>query len=636
MVALFKRRTDQEPAIRIAPAPAPGDRPARDRGQRLQIEKGVPSLRRLIAPDSIDRTRTDRLVVGRNAVRSFLITALPRRVSPGWVQTIMGLWQDLDLAIHLEPYRDIEARDELAILITRLATRRQFQKGSVRDVQDLEAAEVDLWNLRNLLAQNEVRLWRVTITGNVYVPTTDLEADTEALENASSAVEERVGSKYMHMRWLHGLMDEGYVTTGPFGVNLFRDGYRNMDSLSLSTIFPFVLGTLEHEHGVPIGVALPTQEPVFYDAWDPKLDNPHMVIYAASGSGKSTTIKILCGRSILRGERVVVIDPEGEYARMAEFFGAPVVRLGIDPINIMDVQADAERADDTIGLAVKVNDLTDALETMVESLTPGEKALIEESVYAVYAAHGITDHRDSLYTQAPDGRLVRKAMPTLSEVYREIAKREARFERREVLSALTRYLSADPEAGRPTDGSMAWVDKPTAVNLLDESLVVFSLQRLGPQAKPLALQVALSWIWEHFAKGYQGERKRIVIDEAHVLAEHDPHDMAMRTIDQWFRRLRKRSTAVTLINQDFQKFVNNPHTVAIHQNCQTYFWLRQEEQAIAPLVQAFGLSKGEEGFLLTADKGQGILRAGRDVVALQVVPIEAETEWCFTKALQRA
>jgi hypothetical protein len=52
--------------------------------------------------------------------------------------------------------------------------------------------------------------------------------------------------------------------------------------------------------------------------------------------------------------------------------------------------------------------------------------------------------------------------------------------------------------------------------------------------------------------------------------------------------------------------------------------LGQSPQAMEALGPAFNLSAGEQSYLLTCDRGQGILAVGTERAALQVVASEAE------------
>jgi hypothetical protein len=59
-------------------------------------------------------------------------------------------------------------------------------------------------------------------------------------------------------------------------------------------------------------------------------------------------------------------------------------------------------------------------------------------------------------------------------------------------------------------------------------------------------------------------------------------------------------------------------------NAATQVLLRQASQAIDEITQTFDLSAGERQFLLSADKGQGLLSAGTQRVAFQSIASPTE------------
>ena len=58
---------------------------------------------------------------------------------------------------------------------------------------------------------------------------------------------------------------------------------------------------------------------------------------------------------------------------------------------------------------------------------------------------------------------------------------------------------------------------------------------------------------------------------------------------------------------------------AVVANAATQILLRQASQAIDEITQTFDLSAGERAFLLSADRGQGLLSAGTQRVAFQSI-----------------
>ncbi len=86
-------------------------------------------------------------------------------------------------------------------------------------------------------------------------------------------------------------------------------------------------------HGEPLGYALRGGRFVFdpFDAYDAAMvSNPNMIVAGSIGVGKSTMVKMLLERALVRGRKVVVIDPKGEYGALARAHGVRPVVLGRD------------------------------------------------------------------------------------------------------------------------------------------------------------------------------------------------------------------------------------------------------------------------------------------------------------------
>src|SRR5206468_690601 len=99
-------------------------------------------------------------------------------------------------------------------------------------------------------------------------------------------------------------------------------------STALAALFPFVSDQLAMPEGVFTGVTA-SGEPVLLDPWGEGMNNPHEFWGGISGAGKSFAIKLRILHELLAdpGLQVVVIDPAGEYGRMAEAMGGKTLRI---------------------------------------------------------------------------------------------------------------------------------------------------------------------------------------------------------------------------------------------------------------------------------------------------------------------
>jgi len=100
---------------------------------------------------------------------------------------------------------------------------------------------------------------------------------------------------------------------------------------------------LEIPDGIPLGINMDSKGPIIFDIG--KRTNYNIAIIGKSGSGKSFTVKILLNRLLKKfpDSHVYVIDPMGEYSKIADFFGMDVLylkdekdQLGLDPFVLLD------------------------------------------------------------------------------------------------------------------------------------------------------------------------------------------------------------------------------------------------------------------------------------------------------------
>ena len=100
---------------------------------------------------------------------------------------------------------------------------------------------------------------------------------------------------------------------------------------------------LEIPDGIPLGINMDSKGPIIFDIT--KRTNYNIAVIGKSGSGKSFTVKILLNRLTKKfsDSHVYVIDPMGEYSKIADFFGMDVLYLkdesdplGLDPFVLLD------------------------------------------------------------------------------------------------------------------------------------------------------------------------------------------------------------------------------------------------------------------------------------------------------------
>ena len=119
---------------------------------------------------------------------------------------------------------------------------------------------------------------------------------------------------------------------------------------------------LEIPDGIPLGINNDSDGPIIFDIG--KRTNYNIAVIGKSGVGKSFTVKILLNRLMNKfpDSHVYVIDPMGEYSKIAEFIGIDDVlylkdnedQLGLDPFALLepldaaDILAEITNAPDNV------------------------------------------------------------------------------------------------------------------------------------------------------------------------------------------------------------------------------------------------------------------------------------------------
>ena len=362
------------------------------------------------------------------------------------------------------------------------------------------------------------------------------------------------------------------------------------------------------------------------------------------------------------GIESLALDAEGEYTIVAESLGG--INVVISPtsktiINIFDIETETIKDEITgkertvLNVENKVEDVTQGLLTMAKGSTRSTevneltKQIIAESVAEEYAALGITSNPNSLYVQDSAG-IVRgdmfsrqkKKMPTIGSWYRRIQAKaqdnknsDYQFHYSYLLKVMKQYI-------REYDGQMAYFDGQSTFELLEGApFINLDISQLEERfARPLAQQILLSWIWEKFVKKNSEDKKkaakkRVLVDEAWMLL---PYPEAVDFLNKMARRARKRNVSLAIISQRFQDFYEKPEAQAVLTSSDTKLFLAQDKSEIQYLKEVFKLSEGEANFLVTCQRGEGLLKVGADTAILKITPTRKEFEFVETNLNQLA
>ena len=619
------------------------------------------TIKDLIAPSGIDASNIDHLEIISNTkryARSFFVSTLPRMCTFPDLFRDMYLFGDINTSIYINPIKEEKSQNDLNRVINELETERivAADKGNINRESTITQKRFEAEQLRDEIAAGFNKLYEATIVSTLFSYTLeDLDRYTKML--ASEMSKTLVGIK---SAW--GIQEEAFQSNLPLMNNQISKSH-TFDRNSMGTVFPFTTSEIGHPSGVPLGFNKQTGTPILFDNFHSSLTNYNMVIFAKSGAGKSVTMKTLVSRSsVLMGIESLALDAEGEYTIVAESLGG--INVVISPtsktiINIFDIETETIKDEitgkDRIVLNVenKVEDVTQGLLTMAKGSTRSTevneltKQIIAETVAEEYAALGITSNPNSLYEQNSRdivrGEILskrKKKMPTIGSWYRRLQAKakdnnnpDYQYHYSYLLKVMKQYI-------REYDGQMAYFDGQSTFELLEGApFINLDISQLEERfARPLAQQILLSWIWEKFVKKNSEDRKkatqkRVLVDEAWMLL---PYPEAVDFLNKMARRARKRNVSLAIISQRFQDFYEKPEAQAVLTSSDTKLFLAQDKSEIQYLKEVFKLSEGEANFLVTCQRGEGLLKVGGDTAILKITPTRKEFEFVETNLNQLA
>ncbi len=557
-----------------------------------EFEKGVASLRDLIAPSAF-QVKTKSIEIDGKVATTIFVTTYPRYLDTNWFASIVNFDIEFDVAMFIYPQDSATILKELRKRITQVSTSiaMQAEKGKVRDPQ-LETAYQDIEELRDRLVQGTERFYKYGLYLTIYANS------EEQLEEVLAQVEVLLEGRLIYAKPALFQMEQGFHSTLPLGHDSLAVNV-NMNTSPLSTSFPFVSSDLTSNSGVLYGINLHNSSLVLFDRFS--LENANMVIFAKSGAGKSYTVKLEILRSLMFGTEIIVIDPEQEYRYLAEAVGGAYLKIAIasdhriNPFDLPDLDED-ENPESV--LRENITRLIGLISLMVEGLSPEEQSIVDTALWETYALKDITR----------GARWDKPEVPTLQDFYNITRDMEGG---KNVALRLQRFV----------EGTFAGVfNRATNIDL-DQQLIVFNIRDMEEELRPIAMYVVLGFIWNRIRS--QLKRRILVIDEAWIMMRNEE---SAKFLFSMAKRARKYYLGVTTITQDISDFLGSTYGKPIVTNSSIQLLLRQSPAAIDALSEVFYLTDHEKFRLLESDVGEGIFFAGLKHVAIKVVASYAEDQ----------
>ncbi|MCR3721119.1 MULTISPECIES: VirB4 family type IV secretion system protein [Prauserella salsuginis group] len=575
----------------------------------------------VFTPDALS-VAARHLEVGNEYVASFGVTGYPQEVYPGWLAPLLTYPARLDVSVHLSPIDPATAATRLRTQRAKLeSSRRHNARHDRLDDPDLDAAAEDAADLSHRVARGEGRLFRFGLYLTVHAP------DPDSLADQVAALRSLCASLLLDAKPATYRALQGWVTTLPVGI----DGLgltRTFDTAAVAAAFPFTSPDLPPTEptsttptGVLYGYNVGSAGLVHWDRF--ACDNYNTVVLGRSGAGKSYFVKLETLRSLYRtltpeaadpaaaeGVQAFVVDPEDEYARLAAEIGGTYMHLGAAGVHLnpFDLPVHTSTGGRRTAPADALRRQTLFLHTVLAvafgaAASAEQRAVLDTAIAETYRQAGITDEARTWTRPAPLLRDLRAVLAARGEEGDHVAAD---------LAARLHPL---------VDGAYsALLDGPTSTTP-DGHLVVFSLRDLPDEVRPLGTLLALDAIWRRVSNPTHRRPRLVVVDEAWQLMQQPE---GAQFLFRMAKAARKHWAGLTVATQDTADVLGSELGKAIVANAATQVLLRQAPQAIDEIATTFDLSAGERHFLLSAEKGQGLLSSGTHRVAFHTVASPTE------------
>ncbi|MFZ3172465.1 MAG: ATP-binding protein [Carboxydocellales bacterium] len=597
-----------------------------EEGDTALIRQGRVDFLDLVAPDSVEKVpgKRDVLVVGGKYVRGLMVAAYPNQVALGWLNNFYRLNKNYMVAFHVYP--------TLKHQMLRALGKQQVNSGSsiesarrrqaLADIDDVEVYE-DAEVLRRKLARGDSKMFYL----GFYIGVEGL--SIEELERETVNVEAELHAAGMLSKRAMWQPVEAFKSLLPLGTDYLQN-HHTFTTEALSSLNPFGTPSLFADEGIVLGLdafsgALLMVDPI-------RLQNSNINILAMSGAGKTFFIKMFLAREYtVYRTKVIIIDPEDEYAPLTRQLGGETIRLSFDSphrINPFDLVVDQEVQGVKVVQGVqregvlgrKLDWLMGLYRVMLGPLSPAEKGLLERVTEQAYASKGIDHSTASMYREGnfsqgetiAFGKQLRE-MPTLADVQT--------------------ILALEPGAERLADGFWRWVQG--SVNFfncqtnvrLDSDFTTFVIKDMvNEEIKTAAAYVITGFCWSVLAK--RGKvTTRIIIDEAHLLMKYQETGEMM---EKFARQCRKYGAGLVTVSQNIEEFLSSPSGRAVATNSAIQVLFRQHDAAINLVAQQFKLTEFELDYLRGLSRGECLLSVlenqRRESRALRVVASQVEAK----------
>jgi hypothetical protein len=504
--------------------------------------------------------------------RTWCVQRLPGgELEAGWLLGLVPPGLKVNLSWHASPLPVAWIVEYLQRQLINMRTARLQEQVSGISDPSLAGALPNAEDLQRRLTASQEKAFHVS----VYVTLTS--TTKEDLETGASRIEAGARAVLCEVQPCTFRMFDAYLATRPAGVDRLNRK-RVLDTSTLVTFFPWADADLQQPGGLVIGRNRATGSPVLIDPFDQRsYANANIGVFGHSGAGKTYLLSSIAMGALGRGIQVYVIDPEHEYGDLARHLGGVDVQLALGSghaLNVLDLRPSERRDESWLGPATA--DAVDLCAAICGGLDEPERAALETAVRT-----------------------------TFSEVDQPLL--------RDVAACLPQGTRVALILGRWVHGSLGQMfSAPTNIDL-EAPIVVFGMRELRDEMVAPVHFLLAEALWTRIKR--RDRRRMLVVDELGLLFEDTT---IRRFVVSLARRIRKYNGSLVFATQNPGDLLSSDQGAVVATNPALLFFGAQRPGEAAKLQHTFDLSQHQRGLLESARRGEFLLAAGTERLAVEV------------------
>jgi hypothetical protein len=544
-----------------------------------------------IAPTSFDFRQSRAFRVGTTWGAALYMQIMASELSDKLLAELLEVDAEMTITLHIQTVDQTKAVKTVKAKLTDIdRMKMDEQKKAARAGYDIDILPPDLLTyskdaaalLADLQSRNE-RMFLLTFLVVNTAPT------RQQLENDIFTVSGITQKYNCFLKRLDFQQEQGFMSSLPLGWNGIEI-QRGMTTSSTAIFVPFM--TQELRMGGQAwyyGMNALSHNVIMADR--KKLKSANGLYLGSTGSGKSFAAKReLINVFLATKDRIIVVDPMGEYAPLVRRLGGEVIEISPNSphhINPMDLKLNLTGEDSP--LSMKADFLLSLCELIIggkEGLQPIEKTVIDRCVRLVYRelALGIGDGK----------------MPLLQDLYETLCQ-QPEPEARRIATALELYCT----------GSLNMFNHPTNVQT-DNRITCIVLKSMGENLRKIAMHITNELVTQAVDENFlRSLATWCYYDEFHILLQDA---LSASYFVRVWKMLRKKGCVPSALTQNVKDLLASREIENILENSDFMILLSQAQGDRAILAKQLGISEHQLSYIAHSNSGEGLLFFGNTTI----------------------